>query len=225
MVETSFCDMAWQATADNYAKILNLPFIRELAEGTLDAARFRFYVIQDWLYLEEFARALSIAAARAPDAEAMDVFGKSAQGAILVERSLHGGFFKRFGVNRKEMAQARPTPTCHGYSNFLLALACRSSYGQLIAGLLPCFWIYQAVGGHIAAQAGPDNPYDAWIETYSDPDFAASTDAVKAIVDRVAALESRAERDVMLAAYKYAVRFEWMFWDSAYRFEDWPITL
>jgi len=64
---TKFSERAWQATAGLRQKILDLPFNRELASGTLSQARFQFYMIQDALYLEQYSRALAVAAAKAPD--------------------------------------------------------------------------------------------------------------------------------------------------------------
>src|SRR5690606_30085157 len=105
-----------------------LPFNRELAAGTLDPQRFKFYVMQDSLYLNSFSRSLSVAAAKSPDAGAMLQFAQSAQGAITVERALHAGFLRQFGVSDTELAQAEKTPTCAGYTNFLLATAMTGSY-------------------------------------------------------------------------------------------------
>ena len=43
-------------------------------------------------YLREFARALAIAAARAPTEDDILMFSRHAAGALEVERSLHGSF-------------------------------------------------------------------------------------------------------------------------------------
>ena len=220
---TSFCDEAREATADLYRRTLDLPFNRELAAGTLAPERFRFYVIQDALYLREYSRVLSAAAAKAPDPEAMEQFNRFAHGAITVERTLHGGFLEQFGVEPEAAATAEPSPTCYGYTNFLLALAHTASYEELVAAILPCFWIYWRVGTGIAGEARPDNPYRNWIDTYSDPAFGEATEAVKAITD-AAAGAAPDRRPTMLAAYRRSARFEWMFWDSAYRMEAWPVV-
>src|SRR3546814_10170718 len=83
---TTFTDDLWTGIGGLMEKIFALPFIQELAAGTLARDRFRFYVTQDSLYLNSSSRALSIAAARSPDAHAMLRFAKSAQEAIEVER-------------------------------------------------------------------------------------------------------------------------------------------
>ena len=51
-----FTESLWVSVGDIYDKILRHPFILELTEGTLDEEAFRFYVVQDALYLKDYAR-------------------------------------------------------------------------------------------------------------------------------------------------------------------------
>jgi thiaminase/transcriptional activator TenA len=46
---------------------------------------------------------------------------------------------------------------------------------------------------------------------------------VIAATDEVAATASDSLRERMHAAFKRATQLEWMFWDSAYRLEEWPV--
>ena len=218
----SFSQDAWATIAPIYDAILEHPFNRELAAGSLSTERFRFYMLQDAAYLIAFSRALSVAAARAPDAEAMVKFAESAREAIVVERALHEGFFRRYDIAPEVAERTEPSPTCFGYANFLVATAYHAAYEVLVAALLPCFWIYWEVGKHIMAGAAPDNPYQAWIDTYADEAFGAAVRAVIAIADRAAEGASHTARADMLAAFARASQLEWMFWDSAYRLESWP---
>ncbi|MGI9384022.1 MAG: thiaminase II [Methyloligellaceae bacterium] len=220
---TTFSKHIWQQTHALRERIFGLPFNLELAEGTLSQERFQFYMVQDALYLEQFSRALAVAAAKAPDAGARQQFASSAEGVLVVERELHNSFFRKFGVDAQDAAATEPSPTCYGYTNFLLAVAHLASYEELVAALLPCFWIYWDVGTDIAKRANVGNPYQAWIDTYSDPDFGKAVDAVVAINDAAAAAATPARQDAMAAAFKRSAQFEWMFWDSAYRLEQWPI--
>jgi thiaminase/transcriptional activator TenA len=220
-----FTERAWQATAGLRQKILDLPFNRELASGTLSQARFQFYMIQDALYLEQYSRALAIAAAKAPEPQAMQQFARAAEEALVVERALHRGFFEKFGIDPAAAASAEPSPTCYGYTNFLIAAAHLGSYEELVAAILPCFWIYWDVSNEVATRASLNNPYRAWIDTYSDAEFGKAVEAVIVIADRAAENATLPRRDAMLAAFKRSVQFEWMFWDSAYRQERWPVAV
>ena len=222
---TTFTERAWHATEPLYRQILALPFNRELAAGTLAQERFRFYMLQDALYLEQYARALAVASTKAPDPDAVQFFARAAEQALVVERALHGGFFEKFGIDPRDAAAAEPSPTCYGYTNFLLAVAMRDGYADLTAAILPCFWIYWEVGKHIAAETATSNPYRAWIDTYADPGFGDAVQTAIALADRAAGAASTAGQAAMLGAFKRSAQFEWMFWDSAYRMETWPVAV
>jgi thiaminase/transcriptional activator TenA len=219
----SFSAEAWQRIAPLYDSILALPFNQELAAGSLSRERFTFYMLQDAIYLTSFARALAVTAARAPDEEAIIQFAGSARTAVVVERELHAGFFRTFGITPEQAAATEPSPTCQHYTHYLLALAHNAPYEVSVAALLPCFWIYWEVGTHLLSIAAPDNPYQAWIDTYADEAFAQGVRQVIATSDQVAAEATPARRAHMLAAFKRASQLEWMFWDSAYRLEVWPV--
>ncbi len=218
-----FTEDAWERIGPLYAKILELPFNRELAAGTLARERFIFYMLQDAHYLTWFARALAVTAARAPDADGLIEFAGSARAAVVVERALHEGFFKDFGIGPAEAAAIEPSPTCAHYIHYLLAQAYRAPYEVAVAALLPCFWIYWEVGKHLLETARPDNPYQAWIDTYADEAFAEGVRKVIRICDQLAEAATPAVRAEMLEAFRRASRLEWMFWESAYRRETWPV--
>ena len=93
--------------------------------GTLGARALPFYMIQDAHYLGAFSRALATTAAKAETAEAQVKLAGSAKDAILVERALHEGFFREFGVSPEQFAATPSSPTCSGYSDFLQATAFR----------------------------------------------------------------------------------------------------
>src|SRR5712691_4985301 len=93
-----FSEEAWEHTTALRAAIHRLPFNTELAAGTLSPERFRFYILQDAIYLGEYARVLALAAAKAPDAATIEAFGHAAVQAIAVEQALHGRYLAEFGV-------------------------------------------------------------------------------------------------------------------------------
>jgi thiaminase (transcriptional activator TenA) len=219
----SFTEQAWERIGPLYDAILELPFNRGLAAGTLARERFVFYMLQDARYLTYYARALAVTAARAPDAEALIQFAGSAREAMVVERALHESFFRRFGVSAAEAAATEPSPTCAHYTHYLLALAYNAPYEVSVAALLPCFWIYWEVGKHLLEIAAADNPYQAWIDTYADDAFAERVREVIQISDRLAAAATPMVRAQMHEAFVRAAKLEWMFWDSAWRREAWPV--
>jgi len=220
---TSFCDHAWQRATALREAIHDLPFNRELAAGTLSPERFRFYVTQDALYLDQYARILAMAGARGPDGATLRLFASAALEAVAVEQALHGGYFSQFGMDPGAWAQAEPSPDCLGYTSFLLATAYHEPWEVLLAALLPCFWIYWDVGTEIARHATPDNPYRAWIDTYTDEAFGQAVRAVIAATDRAAEGTTEALRHRMMTAFIRSSQFEWLFWDGGHKMRGWPV--
>ena len=211
----SFTQLLWQKNTALYEQILNLPFNQELAAGTLAPEAFCHYVIQDAHYLLAYGRALAVAAAKAYDADDVMQFSEAAKIAIVVERSLHNDFMTAFNVSKETFESTPLTLACHHYTSFLTAMAWSESYPVVLAALLPCFWIYAEVGRAIVSQSVPNNPYQAWIDTYAGEEFHTAVRNVIATVDKVAARCDADTLEKMHAAYTMGAKLEWLFWDSA----------
>ena len=217
-----FSDEAWERTRRLREAIHGLPFNTELAAGSLTRERFRGYILQDALYLGRFSRALAIAAAKAPDSDAMQSFAQSALRAVAVEQALHGQYLREFGIDPARIGEAETSPDCLAYTSYLIAAAYHEPWEVLVAALLPCFRIYWDVGCAIAQRAALENPYRAWIDTYADERFGKAVETAVAVGDRAAAAVTATTRAAMLAAFVRACQYEWLFWDGAYQRRGWP---
>ena len=217
----SFSQDVWKRNFDLYQKTLNHPFNQELAQGVLDQQAFSHYVIQDAHYLLAYGRALAVCAAKAFEADDVIQFAEGAKVAIVVERSLHDGFMQDFGISKAEFENTPLTLACHHYTSFLTATAWSESYPVILAALLPCFWIYAEVGNDIVSNSAENNPYQAWVDTYSGEEFHTAVKNVIATIDRVAERCDADTIEKMHQAYRRGAELEWLFWDSAYKKNGW----
>jgi thiaminase/transcriptional activator TenA len=206
-----------------YGSILSHEFIQGLTDGSLSEERFEFYVIQDSHYLREFARALSIAATKAPEDEWITTFNRHASDALEVERQLHDSFFKDLDLTPEEVRKTPIAPTNMAYTQYLLATAYGRPFAEVIGVLLPCYWVYAEVGKALLAKGSSRPLYQRWIETYAGEEYEAIVEGVLDVTERVAKNESEATREAMAGHFVTSTRYEWMFWDMAYRRETWPI--
>ncbi len=220
---TPFTRALWQTIQPIYAAILQHPFLRGLTDGALSRPSFEFYAVQDALYLREFARALSITAARAPQDDWIIMFNEHAAGALKVERALHESFFKDFGLTPAAVAATPLAPTNVAYTSYLLAVAYGAPYHETVAALLPCYWIYWEVGKELERMGSPDPLYRRWIGTYASEEFGAVVRAVLEATDRIAEGRPSQERQAMEHHFMTTSRYEWMFWEMGYRREAWPL--
>ncbi len=217
-------DELWStAIADVYGAILRHPFVRGLADGSLREDAFRHYVKQDAHYLREYARALAVCAARAPDEATIAMFSEHAAGAIAVERELHREFLAGWGADDEALAAVPVAPTTRAYTSYLVATAHGGSFAEALGAVLPCYWIYERVGAALLADGSPHPLYRRWIETYGGEAFGAIVASVLALVDRVGPTLSPDDRERMRGHVRTTARYEWMFFDAALRREAWPV--
>ena len=200
----------WQAQLEH-------PFVRGIADGTLDPDRFGYYLRQDYLFLIEYARTLALACARAPQLALMERFAELTRATLSAEMELHRSYAQEWGISPAELERERMSPTTRAYTDFLVRTGAAGDYAELLAALLPCMWGYSELGRALAAQEPPaEQPYAAWIETYASDDFAQLARWCRDALDGVAstAIEARLQD-----AFLVSSRYELAFWEAAWRRE------
>jgi thiaminase/transcriptional activator TenA len=223
MEHRGFTNELWRSITSIYNEILVHPFLRGLTDGTLTEECFRFYILQDAIYLREYARALSLAGVRSPDESALVMFNEHSAGAITVERGLHEGFLKDLGVTREEAEATEASPTTLAYTSFLLRTATLSDYPEVLGAVLPCYWIYWEVGKALLERGSPNPRYRKWIDTYGGEEFGALVEAVLNLIDETCEDLNPTQKARVTEAFVTTSRYEWMFWDAAWRLEGWPV--
>ncbi|MGE5658137.1 MAG: TenA family protein [Actinomycetota bacterium] len=197
----------WQANQDLSADCLENPFVRGIADGTLPRSRFAEYVGQDAFFLGAFARAYSIAAAKAPDWEGFEIFHTLA-GGVLEELRLHQGYAAQWGI---DLQATKPWIATRRYTDFLLATAWGQDVGTTTAAMTPCMRLYAFLGQQLAHPEIPQHQYAEWIRTYSSEEFEQLAQRLEAMSDRYAVASPEAE-----AAYRYAMLCERDFFQAAW---------
>jgi thiaminase (transcriptional activator TenA) len=200
------------------------PFLRELHAGTLPMDRFTYFILQDYVYLLDFAQVLCQGAANSPDLETLELFARHALGAVEVERSFHAGFGKTLGLSRKQLDAVEKGPITQAYIGHLQAVARSGSLSEIVAAVLPCYWIYGEVGRRLYNKR-PSKPkiYREWIETYASEVFWKPVREQIQLMDRLGTAAKTDEKKFLIEHFILSSRYEFMFWEQAYRLERWPI--
>jgi len=207
----------WDAT-------LSHPMVEQLGEGTLDEEPFRYWVRQDYVYLVEYSRVFALGAAGAPDLERMSTFAELLDETLNTEMDLHRSYAAEFGISEAELEATDPSPTTRAYTDFLVRVAAEGSFGDLVATLLPCMWGFNVTGRRLAERGLPDHEqYAAWVEMYSSEEFTELAEWCKGLMDDVATESTDADRERYRDLFLTSSRYEYMFWDAAWRQEEWPV--
>ncbi len=204
---------------------LKHPFVIALGRGTLPERKFKYYILQDARFLGQLGRVFAAAAEKAPDPESALRFAKYMEDTIVVERGLHEEYGKRWRMTPKQMASVEMAPTNYAYTRHMLTVARSGSAAEITVVALPCAWIYCVVGQHFLKHGPPrqGHPYRNWIMMYSSPEFAEVQRWMRRKVDLWARTAGRDERRRMEDAFVISSRYEWMFWEMAWKEEKWPV--
>ena len=210
-------DPIWDAIVDH-------PMVTQLGEGTLDESPFRYWVRQDYVYLVEYARVFALGAANAPDLARMGTFAELLDSTINTEMDLHREYAAEFGISEAELEATEPSPTTRAYTDFLVRVAATGTFGDLVAALLPCMWGFNETARRLDADGRPDHEgYAAWIAMYAGEEFTELAGWCKELMNDVAADATPAERERYRDLFETSARYEYRFWDAAWREQGWDV--
>lgn len=222
----------WQRVGPIMQRTESLPFLNQLADGSLDPSAFVNYIRQDGLYLLGYARAMALLSAKAGSRPESRFWAQSSASAITVEEGMHADLLadarlaqacRRQGVFD---VSAQASPTTLGYVSFLVAAAATESYEVGVAGVLPCFWVYAHVGKVLARKAGTlaaGHPYATWIAAYDSDVFDQSARQAVGILEQALLDATEAQRARMAAVFEQACVYEWHFWATAHAMQGWSL--
>lgn len=213
----------WTDIEPVFAAILTHPFITGLTDGSLDEDAFARYIAQDVHYLRDYARALAIVGAKAPTLVDTAMFARHAAEVFDVELALHSTLLPELGLDPTLLGAIPSTPTTLAYTSYLLATAYGGSFADGLAAVLPCYWIYAEVGAALLARGSSDRRYQLWIDSYGGDEFAATVAQVLELTDRTGPTLTVAAETAARAHFATTARYEWMFFDAAYRREEWAV--
>ena len=193
--------------------------MQAMGDGSLSLEKFSYYMRQDYLFLIDYCRALAIASAKSPDLASMGHFASLLDETLNSEMALHRGFCADFGISEAELETTVPGPATIAYTDHLVRSAYDGSIEELSAALLPCQWGYDEVGRLLEHRDRPDPEsfHSRWVAGYCDPAYRDLTGWLKGFVDELGRVAPPDKRQRMLAAFRASTRYEYLFWDAAWR--------
>ena len=217
----------WDKTADLIAVTEKHPFLVAMVDGTLATENFQYYVVQDALYLADFAGALRMLGGNEgvsiEDSKRLHEFAKGAEEAEL---ALHTSFFKEWNISAEG---AKQMPNCLLYTSYMLRVVSTRPHAEGLAVLLPCFWVYMHVGQcmlklreKLGDSVARPPQFDAWIDMYGGEDFEKEVKDYIAMVDAACKTASPETLAKMEEHFVMCCKLEHMFWDQASDLLQWP---
>ena len=206
------------AAAEDWNSYVDHAFVRGLGDGSLPQAAFRNYLVQDYLFLIQFARAHALAAYKSRTLADMQA-ARGGLGAILDEMGLHLRVCEGWGLSPAEVEATEEQQATVAYTRFVLDVGMSGDLLDLQVALIPCTLGYAEIGRRLApagVDAIPaDHPYRAWIAEYAGDAFQQAGAAAHAWLEDLGGRYASDNRfPELVGIFSKAARLEAAFWQQ-----------
>ena len=197
------------------------PFVRGIGDGTLDKEKFQWFLLQDYLYLFDYARVFAWGVIKARDAGLMRTFSANVDAILGGEMKIHRSYMARLGITEEQVLQVKPALSNTSYTHYMLAVAAAGGPAEIIAAILACSWSYAEIGEELAKIPGAlDHPfYGEWVQGYAGEEYHKANDALVALMDELAAGCTEEQYARLEEIFVNCSRYELGFWEMAWTLE------
>lgn len=206
-------------TKDIWAAYNEHPFVLGIQNGTLDREKFRYYIIQDFLYLEEYAKVFALGIAKAKSPETIQLFSKYVTLLTEGEMDIHRGYMGKFAVSREELETTPRALDNLSYTSYMLRVAYEEGEAEILAAILSCAYSYEVIAKTLLERnpAAVDQPfYGEWVKGYVDPQYSEANILLLEMTDRLAQHYTEAQIRHLEEIFVACSRYELAFWELAW---------
>jgi len=211
----------YQAAQPVWKECLEHPFVKGIGDGSLPVEQFRYYLLQDYLYLFDYARVFALGIVKSHDPKLMQFFSKNVDNILNGEMKIHRSYMERLGITEDHVFQVKPALKNAAYTNYMLSVSHAGGLAEVLVSILACSWSYAEIGQVLAQKPGAaDHPfYGEWITGYASSEYNSSNQSLVTLTDKL--LESCSEETYqrMEDILVMCSRFELDFWEMSWRLE------
>ena len=207
-----------QAAAPIWEECLRHPFVTGIGDGTLGVEKLQYFMLQDYLYLFDYARVFALGVVKARDPKLMRTFAENVNAILGGEMNIHRAYMERLGITEDQVFAVKPALDNTSYTHYMLAVAESGGPMEIVAAILACSWSYAEIGQALAKRPGAaDHPfYGEWVRGYASENYAATNQALMALMDELAKDATGAQFDRLEEIFVNCSRYELGFWDMAW---------
>ena len=194
-------------------------FVSQLGDDSLSPKIFKTYFLQDFVFVNNLVVLAAQAVAKAPDLNAASIFNDFLTGVLDPENDLFMRFFNQLGASEKDYSSVKASPTTQAFGDFLVRTSFEGTFDEIVLVLYVTEGTYLDWGARLMEEkAKPANSvYREWIDLHGP----------EVLGDLVSWLENYINSDSKITAeradylFHTALRYEFLFWESAYNDELW----
>lgn len=212
-------DLLLAETKDIWDSYHDHPFVKGIADGSLDQEKFKYYMIQDYKYLIDYAKVFALGVAKAQDMDTMRLFAGYTGQIMDGEMEIHRGYMKRLGITETEAELTPMSLDNRSYTSYMIRVAYEEGPAEIAAAILSCALSYEVIAKKILdayPQADKHPFYGEWVQGYACEEYSEANKILIALTERLTEGYSEEKRKHLTEIFRACSRYEAMFWDMAW---------
>lgn len=201
-----------------YEEYMNHPFIKGLKDGSLDKEKFKKYLIQDTLYLKDYAKVYAMAFLLADNVRDLQFLHTCIGVVVADETNMHIRYLQDFDLDVYTIDKMEFEKANRDYLDYMLSFGEGKDIKEIFMGALPCTLTYEHIGKTLKKECvnPEENYYYPWIKEYAGPGFEDFSVRSCELLDRICKGIDEAEEEKLIEIFLEACRHEMNFWDMSF---------
>ncbi|MEG2648759.1 MAG: thiaminase II [Anaerovoracaceae bacterium] len=204
---------------DVWDKINQHPFVEAIGNGTLDIEKFKYYIIQDNLYLLDYAKVFAMGMVKSQSEEDLRSFDKLLRGIIGSEMDAHNEFLASIDLSQDIIENTEANLITEAYTKYMLGIGTTGGPCQVAAAILACAWTYLYIGDHVSKMNGyKDSDFcKHWVDIYTSEDFLQDVIDNTNLVEKLSEGYNQEQIDDLKKIVRNCSEYEYLFWDICWK--------
>ena len=207
------------AAADILAECNEHPFVKGIEDGTLASEKFKYYIMQDYLYLIEYTKVFGIGIAKAKSPKTTKLFASYVHLLTDCEMDIHRGYMGKLGITEEELVKMPRALDNLSYTSYMLRVAYEGGEAEVLAAILSCAYSYEVIARNIIKNdpnAVDHDFYGEWIKGYASDEYRAENAKLMEMLESLTVHYTDEQKQHIFDIYVTCSRYELAFWELAW---------
>ncbi len=216
-------DRLYEAVREIWDGYYQHPFVQGIRDGNLDKEKFRYYILQDYLYLIDYARVFALGAAKSPDLDTMQMFAGKCKSILDNEMSIHDEYMGLFDITQEELDNTVTAIDNASYTAYMLRVGYEEDAAAICSAILACSVSYEILAKRMIKDRPDcvDNPlFGEWIMGYASIGYSDENIELEEFTNRLTADYSEKQYRHLEEIFVNCSRLETAFWDMGWEMKS-----
>lgn len=198
------------------------PFVKGIEDGTLDREKFRYYIIQDYLYLEEYAKVFAIGIAKAKSIETAQLFSQYIA-VMNGELNVHNGYMGLFQVSEEDVRKTARSLDNLSYTSYMIRVAYEEGEAEILAAILSCAYSYELIAKNMVKNkpdSVDDEFYGTWIRGYASEEYEDGNVILLDTLNRLTKNYTEEQVQHLVDIFVACSKYEMAFWEMSWHMKE-----